>query len=292
MGIRSARDERGVAAVEYGVLVALVAVAIVGGVRALSGSVEGAFAASAQQLDAEEQAAADGDEVEGADDADDAEGEASGGGDDDADPDDAEGDADDADDADPADDADAADDQGSDAAPDPDAGDDGASGGSSGTGSGGGSSDSGTGSDPDSTSGGGTSTGSDGSSGGTDAGTDDDDEELPDSGLGYTVDDVIFDVDSSTNGANWNVNVTIGVPGAPAGAEVDFVWFEPGEDPLEGECEVVVTDGLTVCEVSGTFKAPPGKSSKTVELRVETIDEASLEDLGFEEDDLKVSIDS
>ncbi|MGB8992754.1 MAG: Flp family type IVb pilin [Desulfobaccales bacterium] len=46
------KDESGASAVEYGLLVALIAVALIGAMRALSGSIQGAFTTASDALDA------------------------------------------------------------------------------------------------------------------------------------------------------------------------------------------------------------------------------------------------
>jgi len=258
--LRSRRGESGVAAVEYGLLVAVVAVALIGGLRLLGSSLGASFDASSDELAADGSGAAgeDANEGEDEDDGSDAGSDGDGGevpGDDEDDPS-SGGPASD-------DDSDGTDGEATDPDADPGAGA-GAGDGSTGSGAGG-AGDGGTSTGGGESSSGGTGSGAtDGSDGGDGSGSAPDDSDT----AGFTDDDVTLAAGSvDGRGANWDATVTITVQGAPEDAEVAVAWVHSRGDSGDGTCELVAGQ----CSVSASFNTPPGQRPSTVEFLVTSV---------------------
>ena len=285
MRVRFRREQSGAAAVEYGVLAALIAVAIVGAVRGLSGSLEDSFEVVAQELGADSAAeeGADGDSTDGPGDD---QQDPPGGGDTDSedetngpdtDTDNDTGNGDPSED-DPNGDSDDETDTGNDDQSDDDTNGD---------------SDDDT--DNDTGNGDDASTGDDDSSDQSDL--DDTDDETDDSNdtdgqdgqptPAVTAEDVTLEgeVDAG-RGANWTANVTIQIDNAPDDAVLRFTWTYGDGDPVEDTCTIEDRQ----CEINERLQAPSGQAKRTFVLQLIGIDDVDFADLDFEDEDLEVKI--
>lgn len=289
MRVRFRREQSGATAVEYGVLVALIAVAIVGAVRGLSGSLEDSFEVVAQELGAdsvaEEGAGGDGGSTDGP-------------GDDDQDPP-GGGDTDSEDETNGPDtdtDTDTGNEDPSEDDPNGDSDDE------TDTGSGDPSEDDPNGDSDDDTDGN-TGNGDDASTGDDDSSDqsdpDDTDDETDDSNdadeqdeqpaPAFTAEDVTLEGAAIPgNGANWDANVTIQIDNAPDGAVLRFTWTYANGGLVEDTC--TIEDGQ--CEINEGLQAPSGQATRTFVLQLIGIDDVDFADLDFEDEDLEVKITS